>query len=502
MKSFPSNQIPVQQIQRVAAEVLASAILEIFPDAVLVSGNATDLDFYYDFQFKQPLSEENLFLVEERMRGIIKENKPVEMLEMMRQNAIGLFRHQNQPYKIDELELISDNIVQIWKMGDFYDVCKPPYGPSSDVAQAFKLHKVERKTIAIPFFKAGTKQYKKSQVIRIRGTAWSNKADLKDYLKKTEKGKRKDHKALGLDMGLYTFEDEVFPNEPCWLPKGMEIRESLLNFLKSQDKLLGFAQVLTPNLVKPSFLTKTNPHKSDENDCVPIIEIESDDYQFISEKTGVHALLFNKSRHQEKDLPVRYTENHSCFFEGSEAELNGLFQTRIYLTDQAHIFCTETQALEELISALRLIDQIVRISGLKFEYVLKNKKDKTHLSKGYKWLENALNAVGFQFIVDKENDNIYATHGKGVIHQGPRIEVVLIDEFRRRWLISSLGVDSATSSYLGLNYLNKDGQKEPPVIIFRSVFNSLERFIALLVERKTSEPKLSEQTELLPLWFN
>jgi len=170
----------------------------------LISGKTTDLGFYYDFLMEQPLTEEMLFLLEERMRGVAKENIKIEMLEMMRQNAMEMFRHQNQPYKVEELQSCSDNIVQIWKIGTFYDVCSPPYGANTGIAQAFKLQKVQRKTVSLPFHdKSGQKKVEQKQVIRIIGTACSNKAELKDFLKKLEVAKKKDHRLLGCSMGLF-----------------------------------------------------------------------------------------------------------------------------------------------------------------------------------------------------------------------------------------------------------------------------------------------------------
>lgn len=493
MKSNPSNQIPLRIIQRIAAEVLASAILDVFPGALLVSGKETDLGFYYDFQFSQPLTQETLFLVEERMRAIIKEDLQVETLDMMRQNAMEMFRHQSQSFKVTELELSRDNIVQIWKMGKFYDVCLPPENFTSSVPQAFKLLKVERKTIPVSTIKNAKKLHQSIQVIRVTGTAWSSKTELKEFLKKREVLKKQNHQLIGVDSAFFAFDDEIFPQMPIWLPKGEFLREALLNDLKSRDVTLGFKRVKTPNLVAPAFLKKMRllGEETESN----FVEVEGEEYVFSSAKTVLHAKLFSNFKQVEASLPQRFAEIHDCF--ESEIEPDGLFETRNFTADTATIFCTENQVEQELAANLQLIDQVITVLGLKFEYMLNTNNVKAHLAKRIQHLENALNTVGFQFVIDKENDNIYATHGKGLNHhgltRGPTIEVVVIDAFGRRWLIASLGIDLATSGILGLNYLNSEGHKEPPMIICRSVFNSLERFIALLLEQTAGN---------LPLWLN
>jgi|GEM_PF-2207066 len=479
--------IPLKIIRQTAAEILAYAVHEIFPGVKLISGVTTDLGFYYDFLMEQPLSEELLFLIEERMRGIAKESVKIEMLEMMRQNAMEMFRHQNQPYKVDELQNSLDNIVQIWKIDTFYDVCQPPYGVNTSIAQAFKLQKVQRKTVLLPFYdKSGKRKLEQKQIIRIIGTACSNKSDLKDFLKKVEAAKKKDHRLLAPSMGLFKIEDDVFPGAIFWLPKGKFLRDSLLNFLSSADKNLKFQPVLTPNIVNLSFLKKTC--KNDKNyDSSLVVEIEDEECILSPKKSVLHGLLFRSNPREINDLPIRYTEISESFAAGNESKFNGLFETRDFTSDTANIFCAEAQVVDELISCLQLIDETARMLALKIDYVLsspslKNSNLVESFDKGNVWLEKALNATGLQFIIDKESASNYATHHKGLNHCGPSIEMRITDALGREWDGSSILIDLSTRESLGLHYLDANGRKQAPIMITRSIFRSLERYIALLIE--------------------
>jgi threonyl-tRNA synthetase len=488
---------PIKLIRRTACEILAYALQQTFPDVKLISGRTTDVGFYYDFLLEQPLTEEMLFMIEEHMRGVAKENVEIEMLEMMRQNAMEMFRHLNQPFKVAELKDCPDNIVQIWKMGKFCDVCEAPYAPNAGIAQAFKLQKVQRKTVSLPFYdKNEVKKYEQKQVIRVIGTACSNKQDLKDFLKKLDKHKKIDHQILGSSMGLFRFEDEAFHGSVFFLPKGQFVRDALLQLAGSK---LNFLPVSTPNISKFSFLKKTLLDKKDlESKILPEMEVDGEVYVYFPNKPACHAILYQASIRETPDLPIRYFETAETHVTYDGQILNGLFETRSFLSDTGTIFCTDSQVVSELISCLQLIDETATILSLKYEFVLKGDKPKNSpivesFDKSREWLEKALIEAGCQFIIDKESVNNYATHHKGINFHGPSVEVRYTDALGRQWQGSLLTIDLWTREALGLRYTDAAGRKQAPIMISRTIFSSLEQFIALLVESYSGN---------LPLWLS
>jgi threonyl-tRNA synthetase len=488
------TQFSNKLIRKTACELLAYAVQQTFPAAKLVSGKTTDIGFYYDFLLEQPLTEEMLFIIEECMRGLSKENVKIEMLEMMRQNAIEMFRHLNQPYKVGELHDKADNIVQVLKINTFYDVCEAPYVPHSGIALNFKLQKVQRKTLCLSYFdKNGKRKQEQKQVIRIIGTACSSKQELKDYLKKLEKHKKIAHQLLGPTLGLFKFEED-FPGAVFFLPKGQFVRDALLKLLSSGK----FLQVSTPNTSKMSFLKKSLLGKSVDLQILPEMDVEGDEFAYYANKPASHALLYKSSARETKDLPIRYLETKMNYTAFHGQLLNGLFETHEYLSDMATIFCTDSQVGGELNSCLQLIDETAKLLKLKYEFVLKADKPKNSpivesFDKYRDFLEKALIDAGCQFVIDKESVNNYATHHKGLNCHGPSVEVRYTDALDRAWQGSLLAIDLWTRETLGLHYLDANGRKQAPVMVTRTIFSSLEQYIGLLIESYSGN---------LPLWLS
>ncbi len=486
--------IPLQLIRQTALEVLASTMIELFPGVKLISGKVTNLGFFYDFLIEQPVTQEMAVLIEEHMRGLVKEKIEIESLDMMRENAMEMFRHQKQPYKVEELQNCPDNIVQVWKAGKFYDFCTGPFAEDTSVAGAFKLQKIQRKTVSLPIKeKNGETNFEKLQVIRITGTACAGKKELKEFLKKLQKAKESEHLLLGFSMDLFKIEDDHCQDSIFWLPKGQFVRDALLNFLQSENHKLKVQSVTTPNLRKTEFLKKSLI----DSDSSLKFKIEGEDYLLSSEKAPSHALLYKSRLRHFTDLPIRYFEVSESFFAGSSSALDGLFKSRTFLTDQAHIFCSAAEVLNEVISSLQLIDKTVKILGFEYNYIVNAHKSKScHTVESFgpsiDLLRNALNELGFQFVVDKEGVNPYINRNNDLNETGPTIEVEVIDNLQRKWIVSSLGVDLATRESFGLNYLDNEGRKQAPVMLKRSIFKSLELFIALLIEGHDG---------ILPLWL-
>lgn len=431
MSSNQSQNIPLHLIRKAAAEILAYAVVELFPGSKLIAGNVSDLGFHYDFFIEQPINEEMLPFIEEKMRGIVKENLKIEMQEMMRENAMEMFRFHQQPGIVDLLKDEPANIVQIWKMGTFYDACKGPYPAHTGVVQAFKLQNIQREP---------------SNVIRITGTACSDKAELKSFLKKLEAFKKNDHRLLGPEMGLFAFQKEGL----FWLPRGKFVKDALIHVFRAADEKLGMDLVTTPG----------------------------------DEKSLLHGKLYSLTEKTETDLPVRYSE----ISENSET---------------AHIFCTTSQAQNALISCLQSMDQLLKLLNFKYFYLLcpGNKNKRFHQS--IEWLTESLNANHLQFVIDKDEDSCHDTaYDKKLFQFGPKIEAYIVDALGRNWQGPRLQIDLGTVEKLHLYYLDENGKRETPVMICRSYFRSLEQLVALLIESEAGVLPLwlqMSQVRVLPL---
>lgn len=428
--------IPLSIIRQCAVELLAHAMLDLFPGALLAGGEVSDIGFHYDFQLKQPVDVSMFPLIEEKMRGQAKSDVPIQTLDMMRENAAQLFLHHKQPLIAALVEDSPENIVQIFKMGSFHDFCPTPYGKTSKEAGVFKLLKMTSL----------------ENGIRIEGTAFANSYDLKKFLKKRELALKCDHRLLGPEMNLFIPYGEGW----IWLPKGAFIREFLLDFWRQEHKLQGFEGIASP--------TEEHP------------EIE----QF-------HAIAYQSKLRYEKDLPIRYSEVKEVFDENNSQKSWGLFCNEVFTRDIQNIFCTSDQVLGELISSLQFIMKTINIFGFEPHWYLCIKGKKLKGTKelwniNVQRLEAALEHCQIKYIEDHAQSN----------SDGPQIEVRFEDALGREWLGSQVGVNFTCTSQFNLNYRQNDGKLQVPVMVTRSIFGSLERFIALLVEQNMG---------MMPLWL-
>ena len=442
--------ISLNTIRRTAVEVLAYSVVDLFPGVQIIEGKVTDIGFHYDFLLEHPLTDEALPLIEERMRGVAKEQIPIETMDMMRENAMDFFKHHKQPLKIDEAANRPENIVQIWKMGTFYDLCYPPFGHDSSDAGMFKIFKIVSNN--------------ETGVVRISGTAFANKQDLKYFIKKQEAAKKRDHRILGTEMRLFTEDQENFPGYWSLLPKGAKIREILLNLVHLEDKRRGVHPVLTPRAPNASVFKQ-------------------------------HALLFQAEPHSYRELPIRFSEIVEFAQPVKDDDLWGMFRSRSYTIDTEHVFCTQKQVFEEIISFLQFINKTVNIFGFEYHYNLRTRGQKClgtveRWNRAIDWMVSGLQTAGVEYTISKEGMS------------GPRLEVRLLDPLGREWVGPSLSIDIISPDQLNLRYQESDGSMQVPAMMTRSVFGPLERFIALLVENFSGVFPLwmaPEQVRILPV---
>jgi threonyl-tRNA synthetase len=468
-------------IRQSSAEILAYAVTLLFPSTRLLTSEISEIGFTYDFLSDQPLDETVLPLIEEKMRELVKLNLPIQTIEMMRENAAVFFRHLHQPLVAQHIEESLKNIVPIFKMAEFHDYCPPPYESSSSSLGAFKLLKIERLRSHLPIIG-------ESVITRITGTAFADLPALKAFIKRTDQAKKRDHRLLGKEMGLFSQED-AGSGEWFWHPKGACLREILLDWWREEHRKQKFQFLATPRVIKQSVLKKSGFYDvlDQQIKVFPNFSLDGVDYVLTPSLLPAHSLVFRSHLHSYRELPIRYAEYGEVYQQRKPSQLWGLLRARAYTVDVAHIFCSPSQVLEELISSLQLIGKTVKMLGFEYHWYLVSRGRK-YAGTLDKWdlnldlLIKALKACGCEYTLDAA--------GKAFI--GPRIEVRLIDALGREWKGPFVGIDFNHPERFGLHYHGADGEMHTPTMITRSMFGSLERFVAVLVEHYAG---------VFPLWL-
>lgn len=427
--------LSLRQLRQASAELLAYAVCDLFPEAQLVSGESSDIGFHYDFVIPQQLDQQLLILIEERMLTIAKGHHPVKTLEMMRENAISFFEHHGQHIKAALVAASPANIVQIIKINKFFDYSPLPHIANTEEIPVFKLQKLEKLTLDLP-------ELEQLEVSRISGTAFLDKMALKKFLKRAEAAKEKDHCEIGPSMGLYSTNKAVAPGNWLWHPKGTFLRSALQKLFYQEHSTHSFQEVST---------------------------IPFGDY------AQLHAAIFTSRPRMLQDLPIRYVEWVTYQDKCRDHELKGLFKARHYSADVEQIFCSAEQLEEELISSLQFINKTIKIFAIEHSWHLiilgRNQEDFIINS-----FIAALDRCGLEYKIDKNDES---RHGQASQLQ---IEVRLSDALGREWTCSSLKVEENRSKRFKLRYEDTEGHVHEPLMITRSLYGSLERFIGVLIE--------------------
>lgn len=477
------KSISLLALRHCAAELLACAICDLYPDTLLVEGESHETGFYYDFVFKRPPDEGLLPQVEERLRALITQDFPIRSLTMMRQNAIELFKHQGQLIKARLLAKSENQFVEVFQLDHFYDSCPLPYIESSKDVPVIKILAVE------PALKRYT-PVGNLTVTRILGTAFYDKQALKYYLKQLDLAKERDHILLGKQMELFEVEEE---SGCLWYPKGIILRDLLQSWWKKELIKAGFHFVSTPSFMRSSRLEELMK-KNDNVELFPSFEMEGISYCLSPSHVPYHAMLFQRLSPSFADLPLKFAEWEEVFHFVKNPQLSGMLRTRCYWQDKATIFCSEEQVLEELISSLQFISKIIRMFQFRplwyFSKGVQTKENAIRWKASVDFLANALKTSHFDYKEFKEKNEAK-----------PVIKMCIADSLGREWEIASVGINLSIPKKMGLIYTSKNEGKIP-VLIEQSIFGSLERFVGLLVEQYAGNLPLwlmPEQVRIIPL---
>jgi threonyl-tRNA synthetase len=464
-----------------AAHVLAEAVQELWPDTQVTIGPAIENGFYYDFAREEPFTEDDLDVIEARMRDIVDRDEKIEREVWDRDEAVTFFRGIGEEYKAEIIASIpSGEPITLYRQGEFIDLCRGPHLPSTGkLGKAFKLTRVSG-----AYWRGDSNN---EMLQRVYGTAWSSDKALRKYLLMLEEAEKRDHRRLGRVMDLFHFQEEA-PGAVFWHPKGWNLFQSLINFMREQQNAAGYREINTPEIMSRS-LWQASGHWDTFGDNMFTTETV-DGRQFAIKPMNCpgHVQVFKQGITSYRDLPVRLAEFGKCHRYEPSGALHGMMRVRAFTQDDAHIFCTPEQITDESIAVCNLILGIYRDFG--FDDVRIKFADRPDVRVGADevWdqaeaaLQKALEVAGLEY-----------THnpGEGAFY-GPKLEFVLRDAIGRDWQCGTLQVDLNMPGRLGATYIGEDGGKHLPVMLHRAIFGSLERFIGILIEHHAGN---------LPLWL-
>ncbi len=453
-------------LRHTASHVLAQAVKHLKPEAKLAIGPAIENGFYYDFDVDEPFTPEFLAAVEKEMQKIIKKNDRVERFELPRAEALELMK--DEPYKQELInDLPEDATLSFYRQGDFTDLCAGPHLPSTGRIKAVKLM-----SIAGAYWRGSEKN---KMLQRIYGTAFTDKAELQAYLDRIEEAKKRDHRKLGRELNLFAFRDEA-PGFPFYLPKGMILKNTLIDFWRDVHRKWDYVEISTPQIMRRT-LWETSGHWDHYKQNMYTTVIDGEDFAIKPMNCPGSILTYEMDTHSYRDLPLRYGELGLVHRHELSGALHGMFRVRCFTQDDAHIFLTQDQITDEVVRIARLFDEVYSIFGLPYKIELSTMPE-DHIGSVEDWdvateaLARAIKSIGKTYEVNEGDGAFY----------GPKLDFHIQDSLGRTWQCGTIQLDYQLPGRFDLTYVGADGSKHCPVMIHRVVFGSIERFIGIITE--------------------
>ncbi len=455
-------------LRHTASHVLAQAVKRLYPETKLAIGPAIDDGFYYDFDREGGFTPEDLEKLEAEMAKIVKENLPVKPFVLPRNEAIAMMQEKGEPYKVELIQdLPEDETISFYQQGDFVDLCAGPHIMYTKGVKAFKLT-----SIAGAYWRGSEKN---KMLTRIYGTAFGNKADLENYLTMLEEAKKRDHRKLGKELGLFMFTEEG-PGFPFFLPKGMTLKNTLIDYWREIHVRENYQEVSTPVILSRR-LWETSGHWDHYKDNMYTTVIDEEDYAIKPMNCPGGMLVYKSQPRSYRDLPLRVGELGLVHRHEKSGQLHGLMRVRCFTQDDAHIFMTQEQITEEIKNVTRLINEVYTLFG--FEYFVElSTRPEDSMGSDEDWematngLRSALEEMGLDYIVNEGDGAFY----------GPKIDFHLRDSLGRTWQCGTIQLDFQLPQRFEAEYVAEDGSKKRPIMIHRVCFGSIERFIGILIE--------------------
>jgi len=457
-------------LRHTAAHIIAQAVKELFPDAKLGIGPATEEGFFYDIYYPEPFKEEDLKKIEKQAKKIIKRRLEIQRRDVSKEEAYEIFSNLKEDFKLELLKEFEEDTVSIYSQGEFVDLCKGPHVLHTGLVKAIKVL-----SLAGAYWKG---KEGNPMLWRIYGTAFFSKEDLQEYLNWLEEVKKRDHRRLGQTLELFSIEEDIGPGLVLWLPKGARVRRVIENFWIDEHYRRGYELVYTPHIALRK-LWKISGHLDFyEENMFPPMELENRSYQIKPMNCPFHIYIYNQKRRSYRELPIRYCELGTVYRFERSGVLHGLLRVRGFTQDDAHIFCREDQLEEELTNVLDLVVYFLKVFGFKeYQIFVSTRPDKFVGSpeiwdKAESALKKALENKGLAYEIDP---------GEGVFY-GPKIDLKIKDVLGRFWQCSTIQVDFNLPERFDIVYVGEDNKFYRPIMIHRALFGSMERFLGVLIE--------------------
>ena len=457
-----------------AAHVMAQAILRLYKDAKLTIGPAIEDGFYYDIDMG-PVSEEDFAKIEAEINKIIKAKLPIYRKEISKAEALEFYK--DEPYKQEMISELEDGTISFYGQGEFTDLCRGPHVPHTGYIKAIKLIKVSG-----AYWRADPT---KPQLQRIYGTAFFSKKELNDHLKFLEEAKKRNHRKIGQALDLFSFHEEA-PGMPFFHPKGMVVWNCLLDYWRAEHRAAGYVETKTPIMLNRELWEKSG-HWENYRENMYTSTIDDNDYAIKPMNCPGGMLIYGRKPHSYRDLPLRAAEVGLVHRHELSGVLQGLFRVRAFHQDDAHLYMMPEQIEDEILGVLRLSERMYSTFGLGFHLELSTRPDKSigtdeqweHATRG---LESGLKAYGHDYTLNEGDGAFY----------GPKIDLHIKDALGRTWQCGTIQLDMALPERFNLTYIGKDNERHRPLMIHRTVFGSIERFLGILLEHFAGK---------LPLWL-
>ena len=451
-----------------ASHIMAQAVKRLYPETKLAIGPSIANGFYYDLDRETPFAAEDLEKIEAEMKKIVKENLPLERFTKTREDAIQYFEEKGEPYKVELIEdLPEGEEISFYSQGEFTDLCAGPHLMSTKAVKAFKLT-----SLAGAYWRGSEKN---KMLTRIYGVAYPKKSELDEYLHMMEEARKRDHRKVGRELGLFMMCEEG-PGFPFFLPNGMVLKNTLLEYWRELHKKNGYVEISTP-IILSRHLWENSGHWDHYKDNMYTTVIDEEDFAVKPMNCPGGMLVYKSEPRSYKDLPLRAGELGLVHRHEKSGQLHGLMRVRCFTQDDAHIFMTPEQIRDEIKGVAKLIDEVYSLFGFKYHVELSTRPEDS-MGSDADWemategLRGALDDLGLAYVVNEGDGAFY----------GPKIDFHLEDSIGRTWQCGTIQLDMQMPQRFDLEYVGADGEKHRPIMIHRVAFGSIERFIGILIE--------------------
>lgn len=480
-----------------SAHLMAEAVEALFPGAQLAIGPAIEAGFYYDIDFgDRKITEEDLGRIEAKMKELAKRNETFTRRSVSKAEALATYRAKGDPYKVELIEGLEDGNITFYTQGCFTDLCRGPHLEDTSVIKAVKLL-----SVAGAYWRGDERN---KQLTRLYGITFPKQSLLDEYLQMLEEAKKRDHRKIGKEMGLFTFSTKVGPGLPLWLPKGAMLRERLERFLREVQNQYGYLPVITPHIgQKELYVTSGHWAKYGADSFRPIqTPQEGEEFMLKPMNCPHHCEIYRSQPHSYRDLPVRLAEFGTVYRYEQSGELHGLTRVRGFTQDDAHIFCTPEQLKDEFLKVIDIVLYIFKVLDFRNYDVQISLRDSQHREKYIGTDENWDRAErAIREAVEERGMNGIEVEGEAAFY-GPKLDFMVRDAIGRKWQLGTIQVDYNLPERFDLEYVGADDQRHRPVMIHRAPFGSMERFVAVLIEHTGGRFPLwlaPEQVSVLPV---